>query len=284
MTITFPELYYGKTRTVKLTYTVKGGRPRSESATRTMRAYASFCAIANGVDRGTVTVRIPKGFRVSTSGAKLRAKVVGKERVFTSGSDQGPGAWSACFTGANDAGYRTQQLAGPDGGTIQLRSWPEDPAWAKSVGRRRLGEPAAARAAHRHAAWRRRAASGSRRRPTGAEYAGSYDAGHEHGHRGRGLRPAGGRASTSSPTSGSTAAAFKETWLSEGFAEWAGRAVSGEEACGRPDVAAGTVRLADWRYLSRRRPAPRTRDAVDRSTRRRATWSRRSPPRPARTG
>ena len=44
VTVTFPKLYFGESRTVKLTYTVKGGKPRSPTATRTMRAFASFCA------------------------------------------------------------------------------------------------------------------------------------------------------------------------------------------------------------------------------------------------
>ena len=133
VTVTFPKLFYGKTRTVTLTYTVKGGAPRSETSTRTMRAYASFCAIANGADKGSVTVRIPKGFAVDTTGKKLKSKIVAKERVFTSGAIAHPTDWFACFTGTNKAGYRTQKVAAPDGRTIALRSWPEDPAWAKGV-------------------------------------------------------------------------------------------------------------------------------------------------------
>ena len=77
VTVTFPQLFYGETRTVRLTYTLRGGKPRSETATRTLRAFASFCAIANGEDTGTVTVRVPKGFRLTATGEELASRVAG---------------------------------------------------------------------------------------------------------------------------------------------------------------------------------------------------------------
>ena len=133
-TITFPELYYGKSRTIKLTYTVKGGAPRSDTATRTLRAYASFCVIANGTDSSSVTVRMPKGFRRFDD----RQEAARRRRPARSASSpvasiKNPATWSACFTGTNKAGYRTQKLATSGGRTIRLRSWPEDQAWATSV-------------------------------------------------------------------------------------------------------------------------------------------------------
>ena len=46
---------------------------------------------------------------------------------------------------------------------------------------------------------------------------------------------------------------LKETWLSEGFAEWAARAVSEEDpACLRPDASPGTINLATWKFLTPR--------------------------------
>ena len=224
--MTFPKLYFGESRTVKLTYTVKGGKPRSTTATRTMRAFASFCAIANGTDSSTVTVRLPKGFSVTPSGEKLKAKVVGKERVLSSGKITNPEGWFACFTGTNRAGYKTDTLAAHDGREISLRSWPEDPAWATGVRAdivsslpllERLtgtGMDGEAKLSVQEAA-------------TGAEYAGFYDAktgtvtvGEDYG------QPALVEHELAHVWFNRTS--FKETWLSEGLAEWAGRAVSGE--------------------------------------------------------
>ena len=260
VTMTFPKLYFGESRTVKLTYAVKGGKPRSPTATRTMRAFASFCAIANGTDSSTVTVRLPKGFNVTASGEKLKAKVVGKERVLSSGRITNPEGWFACFTGTNRAGYKTDTLAAHDGREISLRSWPEDPAWATGVRAdivsslpllERLtgtGLDGEAKLSVQEAA-------------TGAEYAGFYDAktgtvtvGEDYG------QPALVEHELAHVWFNGTS--FKETWLSEGLAEWAGRSVSGESGgCTRPDAAAGTVRLADWRYLAPR-ASPEERDAV----------------------
>jgi hypothetical protein len=261
VTVTFPKLYYGKTRTVTLTYTVKGGAPRSETSTRTMRAYASFCAIANGADKGSVTVRIPKGFAVETTGKKLKSKTVGTERVFTSGTIAHPTDWFACFTGTNKAGYRTQEVAAPDGSTIVLRSWPEDPAWAKGV---RADVAASLPLLERltGSGMKSTTTLNVQESSTGNQYAGFYDADtntvtvdedfsqpslveHELAH------------------VWFNAGAFKETWLSEGFAGWAAHTVSADDAvCKRPDASPVSIKLAEWRYLGPR-AGPEEREVVD---------------------
>ena len=256
-TVTFPELHYGKSRTIKLSYTVKGGAPRSDTTTRTLRAYASFCAIANGTDASSVTVRMPKGFDVSTTGRKLKVATAGSERVYTSGAIKNPATWSACFTGTNKAGYRTEKLAAADGQTIRLRSWPEDQAWATNVSAdvtsslprlEQLTGTSMSSTANLNI----------QESATGNEYAGFYNP------------------TTNTVTVGEdfqqpaivehelahvwfNGSVLKETWLSEGFAEWAARTVSDEDpACVRPDATPGTVNLATWKYL-----APRA-DTADR--------------------
>jgi hypothetical protein len=260
VTVTFPKLYFGESRTVKLTYTVKGGKPRSSTATRTMRAFASFCAIANGTDSGTVTVRLPKGFAVTTSGDKLKAKVVGKERVLSSGKITTPEGWFACFSGTNRAGYKTDTLAAHDGREISLRSWPEDPAWAKGV-RADIVSSLPLLERLTGTGMDREAKLSVQEAATGAEYAGFYDAktgtitvGEDYG------QPALVEHELAHVWFNRTS--FKETWLSEGLAEWAGRAVSGESGgCTRPDATAGSVRLTEWRYLAPR-ASQEERDAV----------------------
>ncbi len=260
VTIAFPELLYGKTRTVTLTYTVKGGGPRSATSTRTMQAFANFCAIANGADKGSVTVRIPKAFKVDTTGKKLKSKVVGKDRVFTSGSIAHPTDWFACFTGTNKAGFKTQKLTGPDGRTIQLRSWPEDPAWAKGV-RADVASSLPQLERLTGTGMNGTMALNVQESSTGDRYAGFYDA------------------ETNTVTVDEdfsqpslvehelahvwfNGAQFKETWLSEGFAEWAARSVSEDDVgCSRPDAPPSSITLAKWRYLAPR-AGPAEREAV----------------------
>jgi hypothetical protein len=248
VTVTFPELFFGESRTVKLTYNLRGGEPRSQTATRAMRAFASFCAIANGEDAGTVTIRLPKGFAVTATGEELRSKVVGKERVLSSGRITDPQDWFACFTGTNRSGYRTETIAGHDGRTIRLRSWPEDPAWASGVRADIVsGLPRLERLAGTGITGD--ASLSVQESATGTEYAGFYDAktgtitvGEDYG------QPA--LVEHELAHAWFNHGAFKDTWLVEGLAEWAGRTVSDEApACERPDVSGGSLDLDTWRTL-----------------------------------
>ena len=251
VTVSFPDLFNGETRSIQVTYVIKGGAPRTTSSVRAMQAYASFCAIANGADSATVSVRVPGGFALATTGSPMSAQTSGKERIYSSGRIADPANFWACFDGTNDAGYRTVKLTAAGGRDVTLKSWPEDPAWAKGV-RAELasGLPALAELVGRPM-------SGTaplviREAITGGEYAGFYDA------------------ETSTITvdedfkqpslvqhelahvwfNGST---FTDTWLSEGHAEWAGRAVSGDEKpCARPSGSGSGVTLATWLYASPR--------------------------------
>jgi hypothetical protein len=259
VSVTFPELFYGQTRTVKLTYTLRGGKPRSETTTRTLRAFASFCAIANGEDAGTVTVRVPRGFRLTASGEELASRVAGKERVLASGKVTDTRSWYACFTGTNAGGYRTQSVAAHAGRTIVLRSWPEDPAWASGVRADVVSSlPLLERLAGTGLAGTGLAGEASihvQEAATGAEYAGFYDAktgtitvGEDFG------QPA--LVEHELAHAWFNRSTVKDTWLAEGLAEWAGRAVSGEApACERPDVPDGSLDLDEWRYLQPRATA-----------------------------
>ena len=143
------------------------------------------------------------------------------------------------------------KLTATGGRDITLKSWPEDPAWAKGV-RADLasGLPALAKLVGRPL-------TGTvplviKEAMTGGEYAGFYDA------------------DTSTITVDEdfkqpslvqhelahvwfNGSSFADTWLSEGHAEWAGRTVSGDEKpCTRPSGGGAGVGLATWRFLSTR--------------------------------
>ena len=53
----YPNLYHGKTRTIRLTFDLPSGKPRSDSPIRVGQAYAAFTAWAWG-DPGLGDVRI----------------------------------------------------------------------------------------------------------------------------------------------------------------------------------------------------------------------------------
>jgi hypothetical protein len=248
LTVTFPKLYYGQSRTITVTYDIHGGAPRSASPLRVLRAYASFCAIANGVDSGSVRVSVPAGFGLETTGTPLTSSIVAGQRTYTSGRIADTASFWTCFSGTNTAGYQTAQLAAPDGRAIRLESWPEDQRWAQAVtGEIAKGVPALVRLIGRPMPGT--APIVVLEQATGSEYAGFYDA------------------STNTVTVGEdygqaglvehelahvwfNFSAFADRWLDEGSAEWAARSTSGRQAaCAKP--AAGTrITLADWQFLN----------------------------------
>lgn len=244
VSIAFPRLFKDGKKSVVLTYAVRGGAPRSDATTRTLKAFARFCVVANGSTSGTVTVRAPKTFAMSTSGAKLKAAIRGTDRVFTSGSIANTAGWRACFTGTNAKAYRTENLDGPGGATIRLRSWPEDNDWADGV----RDDVAASVPLLERLAGVAPAATGAidiRETGAGTPYTGSFDG------------------TTNTITIGEdfgepalvehelahawfNSAVFGETWLAEGYAEWAGRLVTGAEPCAEPSSDAAPIDDAHW--------------------------------------
>ena len=244
VTIQFPRLFNGKRRTMVVSYTVRGGEPRSDAPVRTLRAFARFCVPANGSTSGTVTVRVPKRFSMTTSGAKLTAGTSGGDRVFSSGTIRSTAGWQACFSGTNAGAYRTERLAGPGGSTIRLRSWPEDPTWADGV----RDDVTSSLPMLERLTGVAPTASGPidiREAGSASQASGSFDAG------------------TNTITLGEdfgepalvqhelahawfNRSTFADTWLAEGFAEWAGRSVAGETPCAAPDDSAGSIDIAHW--------------------------------------
>ncbi len=260
VTVSFPNLFEGETRAIRVTYLVKGGAPRTPSTVRAMRAYASFCTVANGADSARVSVRVPGGFTIATTGSTMSVRTAGKERIYSSGTIADPAGFWACFDGTNESGYRTQKLTAAGGRDVTLKSWPEDPSWARGVrGELASGLPELVKLIGRPLP--ESAPLVIKEATTGSAYAGFYDqetgtitvdedfrqpslVQHELAH------------------VWFNGASFGETWLNEGQAEWAARTVSGDEAaCKRPAGGGSGISLATWQYLSPR-ATQRERQAV----------------------
>jgi hypothetical protein len=260
VTITFAELPYGRTRTIRLSYTIRGDAPRSGGTTRAMRAFASFCTLANGADAGSVTIRLPKGYAIATRGSKLASRVSGKARLLSSGKIAKTAGWSACVTGTNGSGYHTERVVPRGGPPVSVRSWPEDPDWARSV---RAGVAAGLPALERLTG-RQLDGDGSitvQESATAGPYAGSYDPATRTVTIGEDVGQPGLVAHDLAHV-WFNRSAVKDPWLAEGLAEWAGRAVSADAPpCTRPDATAGSLTLTKWHALAPDASQPE-RDAV----------------------
>lgn len=252
VTVSFPKLFYGKTRTVTVTYLRKGGAPRSSTSLRLTQAYASFCTATNGKESGSITVKVPAAFTFDTTGDTLSSTITGGQRVYTKSGITDPLSYYTCFDGANEDGYLDEALTGPSGLTINLRSWPEDPAWTLAIRKditaglpaltSLIGKPLDAITALT-----------VEESATGNEYAGFYD-------RKTNTVTVGEHFEQSALTEHELAhawfneATFIGTWINEGYAEWAGRATSHDmTACTAPSGAsASSVNLTDWKWLNPR--------------------------------
>lgn len=257
--LSFEPVYRGQERTVRVTYEVPGGAPRSASATRIGRAYANFCAFAHGLDGGNVRVVVPSAYETTVSPEPMAASPAGAAVVHRSGAIAETMGWYRCFEGTNEAGFARRELASPGGRSIVLEAWPEDDAWLDAVG----AEVVAATTGLEALLGRALPGSGSItvRQVSDSElgdYAGTFE-------------PATGIARISETYTEPGVVAHElshawfnlETlaarWLSEGLARWAERvSPTAGEPCGEPGPypGRGSPDLDEWAP-----PGPRATDA-----------------------
>ncbi len=136
------QLPAGSSRTFSLTFdlTDPGG-----AATRTIRIGTSLVTFGAwgfggaGAAGGSVTVIFPPGFTIDVQAAGLGKPTTDAlgNTVFATGRLDDPLTFFADFVADRPSDAIEQTLtipAGAESATISLRSWPDDPAWAKRVG------------------------------------------------------------------------------------------------------------------------------------------------------
>ncbi len=132
--LTYPNVYYGQTRVVTATYTIPAA-PHAAGGFRAGKAYASLCAMGNGLDVGTVFVVLPDGytFHNDTGGEMSPGTTSAGKRTYTSGSLTTPYKFWTCIDAEQEASLmHTPVTAGS--GVFDIQAWPEDPAWSAGVG------------------------------------------------------------------------------------------------------------------------------------------------------
>jgi hypothetical protein len=135
-TVKFQRIFYGKTRKIRASYDLPTSAPRSIGGVRAGEAYASFCVSGNGPDGGQIRVIAPTSFDFThneSDGLRFSESESGGRTIFSSGHMVTPiSAWG-CFDGINLNGYVRVPITAPDGRTVIVAAWPEDPAWAGAV-------------------------------------------------------------------------------------------------------------------------------------------------------
>jgi hypothetical protein len=132
--LTYPKLYYRRTRVVTVTYAIPAA-PHAPGGYRALKAYAALCAFGNGVDSGAVNVVVPDGFLVAfTSGTNLSKSGDAKGlQTYGSGTVAAPYTFWTCLEATNPANLTSTTVTGGDQ-VFNIRAWPEDTAWASSIG------------------------------------------------------------------------------------------------------------------------------------------------------
>lgn len=256
--VDLPATYYGQARRVRLTYGIRGGKPRSASWTRAGRAYASFCIVANGPDGGSVRAIVPAGFEVTTSGGRLERVVAGSKAIYRSGDLADPFDFWACLEGVNPAGYARTEVVASDTPRITLEAWPEDREWASGVtGALRMAVPRLEQVTGFSLAPRGGITVREAAQQELGDYAGWFDPDTALIRLSEFYDP--GTVAHELSHAWFNDALFDETWLSEGNAGWieAASGIAPEDVCADPGLAPGGSRpeLRDWRYLGPRATA-----------------------------
>ena len=132
--ISFQLVEPAETRTIRVTYDLPGGSPRSASPTRVGRAYAAFCVFANGLDGGSVRVVVPDSFGMEVWPGQMTVVPSGDRTIYASGTVADTSTFYRCLEGTNEDGFRRSTVTSPSGRRVVIEGWPEDGAWQAAVG------------------------------------------------------------------------------------------------------------------------------------------------------
>jgi hypothetical protein len=125
-------LRFEQTTSVRLTFDLPGGAPRSRSEVRVGRAFAAFEAWAFG-DRGSVRIELPSKFEEDVSGASLERSTEGGSTVLAAAGIDDPTGWFATVVARRDDALTNDRIDLRTGEHLVIRAWPDDTVWQKTV-------------------------------------------------------------------------------------------------------------------------------------------------------
>lgn len=251
-----PVLFYGKTRTVHITYQIPTGAPRSTSWFRISPAYLDFCVIGTGLDGGSTMIRVPLSYSMTVDAeehGRFGQRIEGDTRVYTTGTIAEAYKFWACLTGERPDQYTSTKLTAPSGREIRIQAWPDDPSWATEIstqldevileleGLIGLGLPGDGPIAIREVG-----------QGTLGQYAGFFDPATSVARIGEDLE-ARGLIIHELAHAWFNGGLFQAHWLSEGYAEWARSSIE-RDSCPAPASYPdeGRPNLEAWRFAGPR--------------------------------
>ncbi len=133
-TVHLPDrLLYGQERTVRVTFDLVGGDPRSDEFQRVNDAYAWFVAWAYGdPGRSSVRVIIPPGSEVEWLGGPVTQIETDEGQILVAEAVADPEQWYVAVSVRDDAALESEVVRFR-GGDLTIRSWPGDEVWTGFV-------------------------------------------------------------------------------------------------------------------------------------------------------
>ncbi|HSO64429.1 MAG TPA: hypothetical protein VLQ78_04925 [Ornithinibacter sp.] len=131
--ISFPNLLFGRSRTIVLTYEVPGEKPRSEDSTRVGPGYATFAVHGLGeAGRSTVEVVAPASMTFDATSDEFTSVVNGALTTHTTTATSTDGGYWAVVS-LRDPEKGDELTVDVSGVSLVLNGFEDDPKWADFV-------------------------------------------------------------------------------------------------------------------------------------------------------
>ncbi len=131
--ISFPNLLYGRSRSITLTFQVPGEKPRAKDSTRVGPGYASFAVYGVGdAGRNTVEVVAATSMTFDATSDDFTATQRGATTTQTSTtSSDGGGSWAV--VSLRDPKRTDERTVAVNGVSVKLDGFQDDPSWGRFV-------------------------------------------------------------------------------------------------------------------------------------------------------
>jgi hypothetical protein len=133
VTVRFPNLFYRASRSIRVEFTLPGGKPRSTSDIRVGSAFTTFTAWAWGDDgRSTVRILLPTGFDDAGYGEAIVQRTRSDHVELSTGTIRRPDEWYRVVVAERPTALTDLRIE-PGGRPVVVRAWPEDTVWRDRV-------------------------------------------------------------------------------------------------------------------------------------------------------
>ena len=131
--ISFPDLRYGRSRTIELSFDVPGEKPRSDDSTRVGPGYATFAVYGVGdPGRSRVEVVAPSSMTFDATSDAFTADEAGSTTTHTAtAADEEGGFWAV--VSLRDPEKVEERPVDVAGTSLLLSGFPDDPRWGDFV-------------------------------------------------------------------------------------------------------------------------------------------------------